>query len=169
MIKRYQLYTSFVKHQRKIFSEVQKRVIASRQGYRCWGEVCKGQFLLPETWELDHIQPLYAGGTNFYNFHPEFSRSITDRESCQDPKNNVHILCSACHALKTQHEKVSFFAEERKQKYNECVEFLPAQEYYQSSVEINPLKSLTVSPYFTEGHVKQLKPFNFDKFKYNPT
>jgi 5-methylcytosine-specific restriction endonuclease McrA len=71
-------------NKRKAFSEVFKRIIACNQGYRCVGAVCKGIHLLPQTWELDHIEPISAGGSNHVS--------------------NLQLLCPNCHALKTQYE-----------------------------------------------------------------
>ena len=69
---------------RQIFTEVQKRIIACAQNYRCVGEICKSVLLLPRTWELDHIVPLSQDGTN--------------------DSDNLQIICPNCHALKTQKE-----------------------------------------------------------------
>ena len=157
MINRYKVYKSFVKQQRRFFSEVQKRVIASRQSYKCFGAVCKGNRLLPATWELDHIKPLFAGGTNFFNFDP--SQRIDDQ---QETVNNLQVLCAGCHALKTQHEKVIFFAEERKCKYNTPVKFVNANLYYTS----NNQENLKYSPYFSNGESKPLNQRNLMKFRY---
>ena len=71
-------------HRRKVLTEVQKRIIASEQKYMCAGEICKHVQLLPRTWELDHIIPLFLDGTNEFD--------------------NLQILCPNCHALKTQKE-----------------------------------------------------------------
>ena len=90
----------FVKNhtmKRKIFSEVQKRIIAYHQGYRCTGLLCKKHKLLPQTWELDHVTPLHQGGSNFYDF--------TNRHH---PCNNLQVICPSCHSLKTQHEMMGF-------------------------------------------------------------
>ena len=93
----YEEYKKVTRHHRKIFSEVEKRIIGCRQEYKCVGELCNGTKYLPETWELDHIVPLCFGGTNDFN--------------------NVHIICPGCHALKTQREKILFYSEERKKKF----------------------------------------------------
>ena len=98
MLARYKEYEDIVKHKRKLFTEVQKRKIACRQKYRCMGELCvKTDKLLPEVWELDHIIPLFMGGTNYYNF-----------DTYDDTLNNLMVICSNCHALKTQQEKSTF-------------------------------------------------------------
>lgn len=65
------------RHRRKKFAEWEKRLIAWQQRYRC--AVCSK--MLPFAWELDHINPLFNGGSN-------------DRE-------NVQILCGCCHGAKS--------------------------------------------------------------------
>lgn len=50
--------------------------------------------LLPETWELDHVVPLFAGGSN--------------------DLGNLEVLCPNCHRLKTQEERMSTCREARK-------------------------------------------------------
>ena len=72
---------------RRRFSEVFKRIIASEQKYVCHGMICNGRKLLPRTWQLDHIVPLFRKGTN--------------------DRINLQILCPGCHALKTQTEQMS--------------------------------------------------------------
>jgi hypothetical protein len=37
------------KRKRKVFSEVQKRVLAEDQGYKFFGELCMGKVYLPST------------------------------------------------------------------------------------------------------------------------
>lgn len=86
------------KMERKQFSEVQKRLIAYRQNWCCTGELCKGQKSLGPNWNLDHIRPLFLGGSN--------------------EDSNVQILCPGCHALKTQTERITFFEIQRKPKVN---------------------------------------------------
>lgn len=84
---------------RKMYSEVQKRAIAYRQKWMCVGELCQGVIHLGVLWQLDHVVPLFMGGSN-------------------DPCN-LAILCSACHDLKTQRERVNFYFEKRLQLLNE--------------------------------------------------
>ncbi len=45
---------------RAYISPITRRLVASRQRYRC--SICKN--LLPPDWELDHIRPLWKGGNN---------------------------------------------------------------------------------------------------------
>ena len=45
---------------RAYISPITRRLVASRQRYRC--SICKQ--LLPPDWELDHIRPLWRGGNN---------------------------------------------------------------------------------------------------------
>ena len=71
-------------NKRKKFTEVQKRLLACRQDYMCVGDICKNLQLLPCTWELDHIKPLFLHGTN--------------------DSDNLQIICPNCHAQKTQRE-----------------------------------------------------------------
>lgn len=91
-------YKNNAKTKRKLFSEVQKRQIAAKQQFMCYGEICDGQKMLTSTWELDHITPLFLNGDNALH--------------------NLAILCPDCHARKTQHEKVQFAFNIRKEKLN---------------------------------------------------
>jgi uncharacterized Zn finger protein (UPF0148 family) len=81
---------------RKKFTEVQKRLLACKQNYMCVGDGCKNLRLLPCTWELDHIQPLFQQGTNNYE--------------------NLQVICPNCHALKTQRELMAAADERRETK-----------------------------------------------------
>jgi 5-methylcytosine-specific restriction endonuclease McrA len=138
MIQRFNNYKTFQKEERKLFSEVQKRIIACDQKYNCIGVKCKGNVLLPFTWELDHIVPLYQGGTNYYNFYKSDNPTSV---------NNLQILCPNCHAIKTQQERVTFFECERREKYSTNYKFENASNYYNKFKRIIP-QTKVVSPYF---------------------
>lgn len=84
---------------RRKFSEVQKRLIACKQSWKCPGVYCLNFAPLSAQWELDHIIPLSAGGP--------------------DDLSNLQILCANCHAAKTQEERMRFFYEQREQKKEE--------------------------------------------------
>ena len=58
-----------------------KKRVAARQNWRCAS--CKS--LLDETYELDHVEPLFKGGSN-----EEF---------------NLQALCKRCHAMKSAVEQ----------------------------------------------------------------
>ena len=60
-----------------------KKRVAARQKWRCAS--CKS--LLDETYELDHVRPLFKGGTN--------------------AENNLQALCKRCHMLKSAVEQSS--------------------------------------------------------------
>ena len=62
---------------RGYISPLVKKRVASRQKWRCAS--CKK--LLDETYELDHIKPLFVGGTNL--------------------ESNLQALCKRCHMLKS--------------------------------------------------------------------
>jgi 5-methylcytosine-specific restriction endonuclease McrA len=148
MLKRREEYEKFHRHKRKLFSESQKRVIACYQDYHCFGSGCRGQVLLPTTWELDHKVPLFEGGSNFYPF--------------DDPgpgKGNLVIICSKCHAAKTQKERQDFFAKERDAKYGQVEDFELADEHYgakpQQFLHSEETPARKVSPYFQ--HLDQFK------------
>jgi hypothetical protein len=73
-------------------------MIAEKQNWTCTGSECQGVVPLSSLWNLDHIVPLFKGGTNL----PE----------------NLQVLCSTCHNIKTQRERVDFFFEKRLQALN---------------------------------------------------
>ena len=58
-----------------------KKRVAAKQKWRCAS--CKR--LLDETYELDHIKPLFKGGTNL--------------------ESNLQALCKRCHAMKSALEQ----------------------------------------------------------------
>ena len=60
-----------------------KKRVAANQKWRCAS--CKR--LLDETYELDHIKPLFKGGTNL--------------------ETNLQALCKRCHAMKSALEQSS--------------------------------------------------------------
>lgn len=68
--------------ERKHWTLAQRRQCAFQQKYCC--ATC--QHLLPSAWEADHVIPLHLNGTN-------------ELSNCQ-------ILCSNCHATKTQFENL---------------------------------------------------------------
>ena len=68
---------------RGYISPLVKKRVASRQRWRCAS--CKR--LLDETYELDHIKPLFKGGTNL--------------------ESNLQALCKRCHAMKSALEQSS--------------------------------------------------------------
>jgi hypothetical protein len=78
---------------RRMYSEVQKRMIAHKQQWKCVGEICTGIIPLTRTWNLDHVVPLWKGGL--------------------DSIHNLQIICSECHSIKTQRERVTFYFEKR--------------------------------------------------------
>ena len=84
------------KTKRKVLTEVQKRILAFKQGYKCTGSLCKGKRLLPQTWEIDHIIPLHKGGTNLWT--------------------NLSVKCPNCHAIKTQLEMIKLNRQRKKKK-----------------------------------------------------
>jgi 5-methylcytosine-specific restriction endonuclease McrA len=141
MISRQNEYETFLKHKRKIFSEPQKRQIAFHQEYKCVGEICRSMKLLPPQWELDHFNPLFKGGSNYYNF-----------ENKNDQENNLCVICPGCHAIKTQREKIEFYQDERKHKYDNST-FIIAKDFYKQDIKekIDDTKLTT---------------FCFDDFKY---
>ena len=87
-----------IKMVRKQYSEVQKRIIAYNQHWMCVGEKCNGQVQLSANWNLDHIIPLFQGGSNDFT--------------------NLQILCSDCHAIKTQKERIEYYFTIRNKSFN---------------------------------------------------
>ena len=140
MLRRYHDYQLWHKSKRKKFTEVQKRVIACHQAYRCASSYCSQQ-KLPETWELDHVRPLFLGGSNYYDF-----------KDPSNPENNLQILCPLCHARKTQQEKREFLAQEKKHKFNQKKKpadfVLPQFFYKKQNIRKFHKRPLLRSPYF---------------------
>tara|TARA_B100000131_G_scaffold256870_1_gene251710 strand:+ start:129 stop:497 length:369 start_codon:yes stop_codon:yes gene_type:complete len=78
----YGVYTNGLKNYKKrevkrYVSVKNKKIVASNQKWNC--NICKN--MLDETYEIDHIRPLYKGGTN----------NII----------NLQALCPNCHRKKT--------------------------------------------------------------------
>ena len=61
----------------------EQKIVAARQKWRC----AKCDEMLDSTYQLDHIVPLWEGGSD-------------------DHVNNANALCANCHATKTQHEAI---------------------------------------------------------------
>ena len=111
---------------RKIFTEVQKRIIACRQDYMCVGDGCNKLQLLPCTWELDHIKPLFQQGSNNHE--------------------NLQIICPNCHALKTQTELMDAAETRRDTKQKQT-----KHRRYWMKTNIRNRKTDTISPYFNHN------------------
>ena len=63
------------------FPDWYRRLIACEQQWQC--NVC--HTLLPHTFEIDHVRPLWAGGS-------------------ADARTNLQALCNTCHSAKTVRE-----------------------------------------------------------------
>lgn len=63
------------------FPDWYRRLVACEQQWRC--NTCHS--LLPHTFEIDHVRPLWAGGS-------------------PDDRNNLQALCNTCHSAKTVRE-----------------------------------------------------------------
>lgn len=164
MLSRWNEHNNLLKHQRKFYSEVQKRKIAYHQKYLCVGELCKSLKILPSEWEADHKIPIFEGGSNFYNF-----------DNPNDPTNNIQIICSNCHAYKSSKEQVEFYASERRHKFAD-IKFVLAHDFYQndeSSKKNDPQDDNNQTDSENNKMVKnnetikkEQKVFCFNKFKY---
>ena len=66
---------------KRLVSETTKKIVASKQKWTC--AIC--QKMLDETYEIDHVKPLYKGGSNL----PE----------------NLMALCPICHRKKTNRDR----------------------------------------------------------------
>ena len=66
----------------RVWGACEQRIVGARQAWRC--NLCKE--LLPAVFHLDHIRPLWDGGSN-------------------DLDENSQILCTPCHAVKTLNEE----------------------------------------------------------------
>ena len=71
------------KNSKRKLSETTKKVVASNQQWSCK----KCNIMLDASYEVDHINPLYNGGTN----------DIT----------NLQALCRNCHGMKTINDKLN--------------------------------------------------------------
>ena len=69
--------------QRPYITQLVKKRVAAKQKWRCAS--CRS--LLDETYELDHIKPLFKGGTN--------------------SEGNLQALCKRCHVMKSALEQSS--------------------------------------------------------------
>ena len=61
----------------------EQKIVSARQDWKC--NICK--CVLPSSFELDHVIPLWAGGEDNY-------------------QTNAQSLCGTCHSTKTQHEAI---------------------------------------------------------------
>lgn len=120
MLARYQEYQAFKKEKRQSFTPFVKLKIACKQKYQC--NIC--HILLPECFDIDHINPLFLGGNN-------------DLE-------NLQAICVNCHAEKTRNERSAFYANERKHKYPQR-KFTLAQDFY-SCCSSSPYFQKPISP-----------------------
>lgn len=88
---------------RKRLGEAKTRRLAACQNYACVGVVCQGKKLLPgDAWEVDHVVPLWQGGSNELRFHAD--NTVT---------GNLQVLCALCHKKKTCRERRLFYASRR--------------------------------------------------------
>ena len=67
----------------RVWGSLEARVVGARQKWRC--NICSE--VLPATFELDHITPLWRGGSN-----------------CLE--TNSQLICCSCHSMKTLHENI---------------------------------------------------------------
>ena len=74
---------SIIAPKRPYITPLVKKRVAARQKWRC----ASCRHLLDETYELDHIKPLFRGGAN--------------------DESNLHCLCRRCHMLKSAVEQSS--------------------------------------------------------------
>jgi 5-methylcytosine-specific restriction endonuclease McrA len=80
-----QLYNSNKNSQGRCVNNTMKKVVASNQKWECG--LC--QNLLDASYEVDHIIPLYKGGSN----------NIT----------NLMALCRNCHGMKTINDQINYY------------------------------------------------------------
>jgi hypothetical protein len=67
---------------KRVWRVAEQKIVGARQNWRCAACDC----LLPSSFQLDHIIPLWNGGAN--------------------DLSNANCLCSCCHATKTQLESI---------------------------------------------------------------
>lgn len=78
------------------FSQTYRLRIAWAQGWRC--RLCQDQ--LHYTFEVDHIHPLFDGGTN--------------------DESNLQAICAQCHRVKTQEERAP--VQTKLSTYRQCMQ-----------------------------------------------
>jgi len=69
--------------ERRTWGASEQKIVAARQSWKC----ARCTHLLPPSFEVDHVKPLWAGGVDCY-------------------ETNAQALCSTCHAQKTQRENI---------------------------------------------------------------
>lgn len=74
-------FATMIRHKRAKLSQTVRTRVAWSQGYRC--NRCKE--VLHYTFEIDHIQPLFDGGSN--------------------DESNLQALCAQCHRIKSIDER----------------------------------------------------------------
>lgn len=78
---------------RKQFSYAERLRVAGRQKWSCPCTECGGEKLLPKVFHLDHIIPLFEGGSN--------------------DLSNVQAICPNGHCLKSSIERSRYFRRQR--------------------------------------------------------
>lgn len=89
---------------RKRFSSSEKFKFAQKQKYKCVCELCNGHKDLPPEFDLDHIKPLWAGGTN--------------------DDDNIQAICPNGHRFKTANEERNYYGQKRKRKWKRLKSFV---------------------------------------------
>ena len=69
---------------RRTWGVSEQKIVAARQGWKC--ALCP--VMLPASFELDHVTPLWDGGVDCY-------------------ESNAQALCNLCHGAKSQRENIA--------------------------------------------------------------
>lgn len=118
---------------RKKFSSSDKFSIAHKQSLLCPCELCKNRKRLPPEFDLDHIVPLWAGGSN--------------------DLDNIQAICPNGHRLKTATEERNYWRERRIDKWKRLKSFVLVEEANER-VLVDQLLSL-----IRRGHKEAISSF----------
>lgn len=107
-------------HIRKLFSHSEKFKVAQRQKLLCYCDLCKGKKELPPEFDLDHIRPLWAGGSN--------------------DLDNIQAICPNGHRYKTANEERNYYGDKRRKKWKRLKSFVLVENREQRKLVDQVLK-----------------------------
>lgn len=135
-------------HIRKQFSLSEKFKVAQRQRLKCICDMCEGKKDLPPEFDLDHIKPLWAGGSN--------------------DLSNIQAICPNGHRKKTATEERNYYGNKRRKKWDRLKSFVFVENKSQRKLVDQVLKherlgrGELISQFFKQlesGKVKRVSRF----------